>query len=409
MKNKEQYLIDISSKDEKKALEAARYMLDSADKDFFIKLTQKTEFLFDFIKENICKRLEKSSDTNNYKNVIKFFDVYSQDFDDIFGIILAKYASEDLTDELFSILEQGTEEQKTYAAKYFSYIPDTIAAELLRKETFSENESLAFNCAQALGKMEDDSSFDSALEKLKSDDEFEKLKAVKFFVAYGKNAPIAEIFEAMRTSAMPENIAGEIPYLTSLVSILNTEHQKNVLITVDNILGGLSEILPLSLVFQFELYELLAELINTNKSENHYHSKIAQILLKALAKFKIICENDEYIFDEDKNTKQELKAILELLENQNEEFWNKQKKSLLKELTHCKHRINSALEVIKDLKLKGASEEVEKLLSNENEIVVCEAISTLKELDALGSIDKESVLNKVKNENIKAIIDSYWS
>ena len=142
----------------------------------------------------------------------------------------------------------------------------------------------------------DEKSYKQALEMLKSDDDFDKLKAVKFFVAYGQNAPVDEIFDAMKSSRMPENISGEIPFLISLNSILHSDKQKNVLIAIDNILSGLGEILPLSQVFQFELFDILNELININKEENHYKSKISQILLKALLKFEMICKNDEYIF-----------------------------------------------------------------------------------------------------------------
>ncbi|MDD3238264.1 MAG: hypothetical protein PHV37_09240 [Candidatus Gastranaerophilales bacterium] len=406
MTNFQPYLNDITAKDEKKALIAAKYLLDNGDVEFFKALVNKTEFMFDFIKQNLAKRLEKSSDENNYKNIIKFFDIYSQDFDETFAIILAKFASENLTDEIFDLLENGTPEQKTYSAKYFSFIPDTIALETLNEYCFCDDEALAFNASQALGKMEDEKSYQKALEMLEDKDDFEKLKAVKFFVAYAKNAPLEAVFKSMKASAMPENIAGEIPYLVNLVSILDSDHKKNVLITIDNIIGGLGEILPLSQIFQFELYDILSRLIDTNKTDNHYKSKIAQILLKALAKFQMLCQSDEYTFDEDKNTKQELTEILALLERQNKAFWDEQKTAILDELSHCKHRIIGALEVIKEIKLVSAAEKVKTLLTYENEIVVCEAVSTLQILNSLDGIKKENILNKLSDENIKAIINS---
>lgn len=408
MENLNQYLKDITAKDETKALKAAKYMLDNADVELFKMLAEKSNYLFDFIKDNVSKRITKSVTYDNYKNILKFFDVYSQDFDDTFALALAQYADEKLTDEILELLESGSEAQKTYAAKYFAYIPDTIAIDALSNYIFLDSETLSYNSAQALGKMNDEKSFGQALEMLKSDDDFDKLKAVKFFVAYGKNAPINEIFNAMKSSRMPENLAGEIPFLISLTSILHSENMKNVLITVENIISGLGEILPLSQVFQFELYDILNELININQEENHYKSKISQILLKALLKFEIICKNDEYIFDEEKNTKQELMAILELLEKQSDAFWQDQKKSIVKELTHCNHRVLSALEVIKDLKLKEASPEIKKLLQNENEIVICEVISTLKEIGELETVDKNEILSKLNSDNIKAIVENYW-
>lgn len=403
------YLNDITAKDENKAVIAAKYLIDNSDIELFKLLAAKIDYLFDFVKDNVSRRIESVITNDNYKNVLKFFSCYSPEFDDLFASILSRHANESLTDEILELLENGDNAQKTYAAKYFYYIPDTIAIEMLSKYIFSDWESLSFNCAQALGKMNDEESYQKALKMLESDDDFDRLKAVKFFVAYSKNPPLKQIFEAMKTSSMPENIAGQIPYLTSLVENLNTDCQKDVLITVDNILSGLGEILPLSQVFQFELYEILSLLVEKNRSENHYHSKIAQILLKALSKIKMIYTNDEYIFDEDKNTKQELNEILNLLEKQNGEFWNQQKKSVVNELAHCNHRILASLDVIKEYKLLETASEVQKLLNNNNEIIVCEAVSTLKELDALSQINKEEILSKLSDENIKAIVENYWS
>ena len=409
MKNQELYLKNLTAKDEQKALEAAKYMIDSADIELFKMLAEKSNYLFDFIKNNVCKRIEKSVSQDNFKNIIKFFEVYSADYDDLFAKIIAQYANEELTDEMLELLEKGTESQKSYAAKYFTYIPDTIAAETLLEYIFNDDESLSSNAAQALGKMDDKHSYQKALELLNSNDDFDRLKAVKFFVSYSQNPPIKEIFEALKKSSMPENIAGEIPYLISLRATLHSDNKKNVLIVLDNILSGFGEILPLSQVFDFELYEILEELIDINKQENHYKSKISELLLKALIKLEMIATNDEYIFDEDQNTKNELKSILDLLRKQPNEFWENQKEFILKELEHCQHRIIAALQVIKDLKLKKAAEKIKKLLTHENEIVICEAVATLKEIDELKNIDKQEVVKNIQNENIKAIIENYWS
>ncbi len=409
MKNLEIYLKNLTAKDETKALEAAKHLLDEADIELYKMLVEKSEFLFDFIKNNVCRRIEKNISETNYKNVLKFFEIYSPDYDDLFARTLATHANEELTDELLELLEKGSESQKTYAAKYFTYIPDTIAMEALSEQAFGDNESLSLNAAQALGKMGDNESYKKALELLKGNDDFDKLKAVKFFSAYRENPPLNEIFEAMKNSNMPENISGEIPYIASLKAMLNTDNKKNVLITLDNILSGLGEILPLSQIFDFELYEIFEELIKINQKENHYHSKISEILLKAVIKFEILANNDEYNFDEDQNTKNELKSIFKLLKDQPQKFWDEQKTSITKELSHCPHRIIAALQVIKDLKLKNATESIKKLLNHESEIVVCEAAATLFEMNELKNINISDILEKIKNENIKAIIENYWS
>lgn len=409
MENIEKEINDLIGKDEAKAKVVAEKLVNTSDIELFKGLVYKTDFLFDFVKNNVAKRIENAVNKDNFKNIINFFTVYSDDYDDLFAGILAKHASQDLTDEIFEMLEKGTNEQKAYCAKYFTFIPDTISIEDLQKYAFSDFEPLAFNSAQALGLMRDDISYDIALSNLTSDDDFEKLQAVKFFVAYEKNPPLNDIFEAMKKSTMPENIAGEIPYISNLVRLFSQdEYKKNVLITFDNILSGLGEILPLSQIFQFELFEFTELLIETNKNEHKYRSKVAQILLKERAKIKMFCENEEYIFDEDKNTKQELCAVQKLLQAQSKEFWDIQKKEVLKELDHCRHRIAAAVDVIIEYKLTDAADKLKELLTHENEIVVCKCVEALSEFNMLSGLDKNAVLSRIQNENIKAIIDNYW-
>ncbi|MBE7704826.1 MAG: hypothetical protein E7Z90_03305 [Cyanobacteria bacterium SIG29] len=406
MQNTELYLKNLIAKDEKKAQEAACYMIDNADVDLYKALVDKSDYLFDFVRANVIKRIEKAINKDNVLNLLKFFDVHSSYYDDLFASCLAKNADQNLTDDIFELLEKGTIAQKTYAAKYFLYIPDTVALEVLSKYAFSDDEALSYNSAEALGQMQDDVSFDIALSNLSSEDDFEKLKAVKFFVAYGRNYPFKEIFEALKTSKMPENIAGQIPYMVSLCELLRSDYELNALLVVDNILSGLGEILPFSDVFQFELYEILEFLINKNKLENQYSGKIAEVLLKAFSKFKLFTENQEYIFDEDKDTKYEINSIYKLLQAQNGDFWKKQKGFVLSELDSSKDRILEALSIICEYKIMTAVDKIKELVVNTDEIIVCEALSTLKQLDSLDGINIDEILKKIQNENIKAIIEN---
>ena len=395
---------NLTSKDEKAALKSAQFLLNSGNIEMFNTLLKKSEFLFDFVKQNVNKRLTKALTETNYKNLFKFLNNYSPDYEDFIASSFAKYANEDLTDEILELLQNGTENQKTYAAKYFSYIPDTIAADNLLEYAFSDNEPLAFNSAQALGKMENKESYEKALSMLKDNDDFKKLDAVKFLVAYGNRDAVLPILESLSTSSMPENIAGELPFLEPLPEIMKTKPKEIVLPCIHNILSGLTEILPLSQVFDFELYDVLAFLIEKNKTEKDSH--IAVILLKALAQFSTICEIESYTFDEDKNTKQELNAIYELLKNQPESFWNEQKNLILKELELEKSRILPALQIISELKLTEACKNLKNLLNSNDEIILCETISAIKSIGKLdeNEISKEKVLNKIHSENIKAII-----
>lgn len=393
---------NLTSKDEKAALKSAKLLLDSGNSDMFEVLLKKSEFLFEFVKQNVNKRLASALTDSNYRNLFNFLNSYSSDYEDFIASSFAKYADEDLTDEFFELLQNGTESQKTYAAKYFSYIPDTIAAENLSEYAFSENESLAFNAAQALGKMEDKDSYEKALSLLYEEDDFKKFNAVKFLVAYGDKNAVLPILEALKTTTMPENISGELPFLEPLTETILTKPRESVLPCVYYILSGLTEILPLSQVFDFELYSVLSDLIEKNKTEKD--SQIALILLRALIQFTTICEIESYTFDEDKNTKQELNTIYELLKKQSESFWNEQKNLVLKELEKEKFRVLPALHVISELKLINAFDRLKTLLENSDEIVLCETVSALKSIGKLNEVSKDGILNKIKDENIKAII-----
>ena len=401
-------LNNLTGKDEIKAQQAADYLINCSDIDLFKKLVEKTDFLFDFVRNNVLLRLEKAVNKNNFKNIINFFKVYSSYYDDFFAAILAKHANQDLTDNILEFLEKGSLSEKTYAAKYFYYIPDTVALEILGKYAFCDDENLSYNAAEALGQMQDDISFDIALSYLKSSDDFERLKAVKFFCAYGKNFPLEDIFEAMKSSKMPENIAGQIPYMQSLVELLKSSQEKeNALYVIDYILSGLGEILPLSDIFQFELFEVIEILIDINKEYNNLSGKISEILLKALSKFKLFNENNEYIFDEDKNTRYEINAIFKLLKNQSNEFWNRQKNFIIDELNQSDNRILAVLPILVEFNITDAKMGIREILRNStNEIILCEALSALKSLGNLLDEDFNVVYDKVNNPNIIAIIDN---
>ena len=120
--NTETLVNELTGKNEQKALNAARIIVDEANTDAFSMLVDKSDYLFDFIKSNVNSRFESVISENNYKNLLKFLNYYSPDYEDLIAGFLAKYANEDLSDTLLEMLESGSLNQKIYCAKYFSYI-----------------------------------------------------------------------------------------------------------------------------------------------------------------------------------------------------------------------------------------------------------------------------------------------
>lgn len=368
---------------------AAAHLVEAADVEMFKALVDKDDFLFDFVKQNVADRIANAINESNYKNLLLFLKYYSPSYEEVIISSLVKYADEDLTDRMLELLENGTNAEKTYCAKFFTYIQDPLSLELLRKNSGTEDEFLNANCAAALGAMKDEISYNSALSALKSEDEFEQLKAVKFLTAYGNKEALYPVIDAMKTSTMSENIAAEIPYLTDIFTILESDLE-NGLLVLNNIINGLGEIIPLSSVFDYELYELFERLM-----VHADDSKTAVVLLNANEKFETLTENDEYLYDEDKDTKKEVLDIRKLLSHIN-------KKELLcfvnQELREDSPFVYTALDFAEDMYA------VRELLKCSNQTIILKTAEVLKSKNELDDTSRQVALLKITDENIKSII-----
>ena len=387
----------ICAKDDNKAKEASKNLIETADLSQFQLLCEKMDYLYDFVRENVYKRLSFVINKTNFKNILKFFDFYSFYFDDFFASILAKYADEDLTDEILEILSNGNNNQKAYAAAYFKKIPDSVATDDLKANLDTDFDPLFENCASALGKITDDETYNKYLLLLKSDDDFVKLKAVKFLTAYGNINSAKDLILAMENSAMSENIAGEITALISPYEFINTDFNNGILL-INNLINGLGEILPLENIFNYEIYEITDFLLN-----NAQKPEAALILYNIKNKFDTLTQNDEYIFDLDKDTKNEILEIKKLLFSQNNAFWDREKsliKSLIKELNPLLHTV---FEVIKNNEFKDFIYDLKELTTSENETIKYEALITIKTLGGLHTIDKSKI--KFENINLEAAFE----
>lgn len=401
-----EYVKKLTGKNPKDFESAATHIVNNSDIEAFKDLVKQSDFLFDFIKKNVLKRLLNAVNPYNHRNLMSFLKIYSADYEDFIVQSLVRFADEELTDEMLDLLENGTDEQKAYAAKYFSHINDTLSIELLRKNSYSEFDYLSLNCAEALSAMKDEESYNLALEKLKSDDEFEVLSAVRFLVAYNDLRAIDVLFKTMKKSSMPENIASEISYLQSFLEFFDSDFKYDSILAINHIINGLGEIISPSQVFDFQLFELIDKLIQLQKEVKD--SKIGVVLLNAKLKFEQITENDEYLFDEEKNVKEEIYEIKRFINSQNEEFWIKQKELIQEELTEWSDFIFPALDLVQELNLVEAFDKLKELLNLSNQTIILRTVEVIKYLGKLSEIDKNQVLEKISDENIKAIINSLF-
>lgn len=367
----------------------ASHLINNADIELFAELVSQEDFLFDFVKQNVASRLNNVCDESNYLNLIGFLKYYSPSYEDFIVSNLVKYANEDLTDKMLELFASGTDDEKTYCAKFFSYIQDPLAIEFLKDNAYSQNPALSSNCASALAVFGDKTSLDEAIEKLKSDDEFEKLDAVRFLVSYGDKDSVSEIIKVMKHSSLAENMAGEVVYLMDLYSLIK-DNMQDGLFVLNSIINGLGEILSLAQVFDFQLYDVFAYLLKGNIS-----SEIAVVLLNAKEKFGVITENDEYLFDETNDVKREVQEIKTLLASVN-------KDNLIsfvsKELREDSLFVFTALDFSNDTVI------IRNMLAGSNPTVILKALEVLKRIDTVTQQDKEIALNSVLDENIKSII-----
>ena len=365
----------------------AKHLVDDCDTELFKELVEKDDFLFDFVKENVAKRLQNVINETNYKNLLPFLKYYSPYYEQVIVSNLVKFADEDLTDFMLDKFENGDLNEKTYCAKYFAYVKDSLAKEFLTKYSYCENDDLARNCATTLAVWQDRESFENALKKLESIDDFEKFSAVKFLTAYGDKTAVQPIINAMKNSGMAENIAGEIPYLESIFEILDKNFDDG-LIVLNYIINGLGEILPLACVFDYELFDVFEML--SGKAE-----KCAVVLLNAREKFETLTENDEYLFDEDKDTKHEIYDIKKVLKSTN---FKELKQYVTQELRDDSPFVFTALELSDDVLA------IRELLKSDNQTVILKTAEVLKNLGSFDETARTVALLKVTDINIKAII-----
>ena len=368
---------------------AAFSIINNPDIETFQALIEKFGYLFDFVKQNVLKRLQNCINDKNHKNLLSFLSVYSADFEDLIISNLKKYQDDYVKNFMAEKLKNGTDDEKTYCVKFFEGNKKYI--EKIRTLSNSDFEPLAYNCALFMGKINDKVSFDEAIENLKDSDDFKVLKAAKFLCAYNDKKAIPDLFKAMQNSSMAENIAVEILYLEDIFSLLKN-YPKETLLLINNIINTLGEVVPLSVVFDIQLYDII----------EHLNSPVTLLCIKQ--KIEQLTENDEYLFDEDKSVKDEIYAIKDFLNSKGEGYWD----NLCDELELDNNLIYYTLNIIQELNLDYSDEIKELIEKINNETLILKSTETMKIIGKLEKLKFNDVISKIKDKNIKEIIKSYF-
>ena len=370
----------------------AKCLVDNSDVILFAKLVKQDDFLFDFVKNNVAKRIRFACNKDNYLNLMNFLKYYSPSYDTMIASVLYEYGSLELLPAMKEVFLNGSDGEKAYAAKYFSFVPKEYLGDLiplLRTTAISDFDPLSANSIEVLAKVGDEISKNDAISRLNSEDEFERYNAVKFLVAYQDKDVLPNILEVMKKSTLSENIASEIPFLVPLEELIKTE---DGILVLCNIINAIPEIISPAAVIDYELYTIFEGLIKSELS-----GASALLLRLAKDKFAELCANEEYLFDCDKNTKDEVNAINNLLSNIND---NKLKNMLYEELYDGSDFVLFAVDYADEI------EELEALLDTENKTLLLKVLSLLKSKQALKDSHKKFALEMLSEGELKEIVEA---
>ena len=379
---------NITSKDLNLSLNTIKTLINTSNLEDFRELCEKSDFIFPFLKKRITDDFVKLINKENLNTVFEFSKIYCEDFEDLIVKSWVKFACEDLTDEILELFENGTNEQKAYCASYFKYIQDPLALEYLNEFAKSDFEALMLNCAKTLSIFKDETILNEMKNVIKTqDDEFEKLSAFNFICAYNGEENIKFIVQNAFSSPFLSNI------LSNLMDFCGIEYLKTILGEDDliKIFQTIIEKYPEEISIDTAYYWNFIDYINLIYSFNNQYSK--NVLILAREKFKEYSTNDIYLFDFDKNTKEEIKNIAKLLNSLditfklNENYDNMQ--------------LSACLSVIKELKLVEYCDFLIDLLNNANEEKTAQIVLVLKKLEKTNLINHE-IIENMQNENLKA-------
>lgn len=396
MNLKTQNAKNIISKDETSAKTAAFNIVNNCDVESFKTLCDNSDVIFDFLAQKAVNRLVCVTNEENLKNTFEFAKIYNPVFERYILSCWLKFANEDLTDSILELFENGSDEQKIYAAKYFSHINDPLAKEFLNRYAFCDNEDLSRACAATLRAFGDIEAREKALGFLTCDDEFNKYKALKFLINYSDVNDLKLVVNSLSGCIFPSAAAQDILYkytYDELAAVISTDE---IFKLYDEIISAYPEDISLDTVYDLDI---IGFAVKVKRSDNSYAKRI-------LADLKLVCEliNSDNIYTYDLSA-QHLKAVRELADTL--DGLEIEPELVSKELFCGDKRALKAINTLINLRDKSAAGKILELYSQtDNSALLCECARAAKSLDI--KLDSASGLEKIKDENAKELFKSYF-
>lgn len=391
---------NITSKDVNLAKQTIKNIINTKNLDDFKEICEKSDFIFPFLKTRIIKDFISFINEKNFDITFLFAKVYNCDFEEIVLSLWKKFANEDLTDRILELLENGSDDEKIYAINYFYFINDPVALEILYNEVSNENEAIKQATARTLSAFKDVKILNDMKEKISnSSDEFEKLEAYQFIINYQDKNSLNFVFENCFTSPFISSVVSSIKDNFSLEFLIKNFNEEIILKIFNVLIENYPENIELNTLCYYEIYDFIKYL---TKNPTQYKNNL---LLIAKTKFNEFNKNDVYSFDLDKNNKEELKEITNLLNSIKLDFSH-----LKDEFQNYSNKANfeAALEAVKILKDENYAIFLASLINDDkiSPTLKAEIALVLKELNKTNLVLKENI-NKIEDDNIKALILSY--
>lgn len=391
-------LKNITSKDINLSKSTIKELIKSADLANFNELVKNSDFIFSFIKERIINDFVKLINKNELDCVFEFAKIYNSDFEDLIVKSWLKFADEDLTDRILELFENGSNDEKAYCAKYFGNIKDTLALEILYKNSYSDFLPLKINCAKTLSLFNDEKIIDEMKNIiLNSNDEFEKVSDYIFILAYGGvDAVKFCLANCFNSPFLPDIISNLLDF--NDFDFLKDNLDENLIVRVFSVLvENYPENIPLNTLVYYQVFDFIKYISNL---KSQYAKNVLAI---CKLDFMEYISNEVYNYDLDKDSKYELKKIVDYLNSINNDF-----SSLKEEINvgYSSYRFEMALRVINEYEFKECAEQLADLI-NANKLSLeylsrsTQVLKTLKKTDLI----KKEVIEDIKNDNIKAFIE----
>lgn len=394
-------LNNLISKDEALQKQAASEIINTKDIKAYQILSEKGEFLFDFIKAKIIKNLSLAVNKENLFNLFEFMKVYSEDFKDFILNSLSYYNSPDIEKEALKLLSEGTFAQKTHIIEYFTKTKNKLGVDFAKKYSNSEFLPLKRASIKLLFEFREKDEFLNSIEILSSNaDDYEKLQAVEFLACYGSKLGFGPVFNYLKQAGASEFIASCLLLIKNFEELIREENDDEVLTIFSSLIYNFPDSVGFGEIYSYleedGVFEFLME------TPENFGMLLIFFLEK---KLKLVLENEEYLIDLTKDEKIEAKKLLEKISyviktaDLNEVVRNSLKSSFKTEnLIAVLLADEKNFDDIKTLLMK----------TSDNEIILC-ALGVLKELNGLCDELVFEIENKVQNETVKLEIKKFYS